>query len=188
MDRHVASATIPHLHHLRFNLTKSRRQHPAGIFRNQDSGGSHDGIDDVAGAQSELLDTPVDAGPDRRLVEIDLSLCQRGFCARLLCRKQSRDANHCGLPGSHGCVKRALAATQQNVELLDVTLRHHAGVALLQFPLSVEFVGDLLIRSLGFLGLPFGFQNVGLRSQHRGVDLRNLASGCLHRGLLLGVV
>ena len=60
-------------------------------------------------------------------------------------------------------------------------MRHDAGIALLQLALHIQFVGRLLQRALGFLKLAFRLQNIGLRSQLGGVDLRNLAPGGFQR-------
>ncbi len=71
---------------------------------------------------------------------------------------------------------------------LDVALRHDTGIALLQLALHIQFVGRLLQRALGFLKLAFRLQDIGLRRQLGGVDLRDLAPGRFQRGLLLRVV
>ena len=51
----------------------------AGAVGNQDTSGPHQRVDDVARAQQELLDPPIDTSSDKGLVELDLGLRQLSF-------------------------------------------------------------------------------------------------------------
>ena len=84
---------LPHhsdLHDLRFDLVEAGLQSTlARTVGNQNTGRTHQRVDDVADPQGELLDPPVHPGTDRRLVQFDLGLRQGGLGARLLRRDKA---------------------------------------------------------------------------------------------------
>ena len=80
------------------------------------------------------------------------------------------------------------ASVDHNQQLLDVTLRHDAGIAPLQLALHIEFVPGLLQVGCGLLGLGLRLCDVDFRCDELGVDLGDLAFGGLECGLLLGAI
>ena len=94
----MAWAAVRDLRDLGLDLAKTCRQGAsAGAVGNQDARGPHDWIDDIARSQEELLDAPVDTGPDEGLVQIDLCFGLGGLGAGFFGRQQSADAYRRGL-------------------------------------------------------------------------------------------
>src|SRR5258706_15045323 len=83
----------PLLHDLSLDLAETCLQYPlASRLRNENPGGPHEWIDDIARAQRELLDPAGNPGANEGLVQIHLRLRQCRFGARLFRRQQRRDA------------------------------------------------------------------------------------------------
>src|SRR5262249_35350971 len=62
-------------HDLCFNLPETSLQaSPTGTFRDQDSGWTHEWIDNIAHAQRELLYLPAHAGPDHSFLQLYFGL------------------------------------------------------------------------------------------------------------------
>ena len=92
-ETQVTSGDHADPHHLRLDLAEAGHQAaPPAPLRDQDAGGTHERVDDVADLQRELLDPPGHAGTDHRLVQIDLGLRQRRLGAGLLGRQQTSKA------------------------------------------------------------------------------------------------
>ena len=87
-----------------------------------------------------------------------------------------------------GRIDAGLALIDHHLKLLDVTLRHDAGVSTLQFAFGVEFVLGLLKGRFRLLNLGFGPDYVGFPRRSGRLDFGYLAFGGFERRLLLGAV
>ena len=76
----------------------------------------------------------------------------------------------------------------KNLKPLDVAGRDAARIAPLQLPLGLQFVQGLLVRARGLLKLPVGLHDIDPRQHELRLDLRDLATRGLRRGLLLRTV
>ena len=78
------------LHDLRFDLPEAGEQDTlAGLIGNQDTSGTHQRIDDIAHAESELFHSPAHPSADNGLCQFDFNLGQRRFGAGFLsCRRE----------------------------------------------------------------------------------------------------
>src|SRR5262249_585508 len=144
----------PDLHDLRFDLSKtSLEESLPGAFGDQDPCGPHQWIDNIADAERKLLDLTADAGPNNRLVQIDLCLRQRGFSAVSFSRKYGRYA-FLRAPFRGFCRRdRTKLALRAHLEPLDFAEGNVARVAPEQLLLGFQFIHGRLVIALGLLEL-----------------------------------
>ena len=160
-----------------------RLRRPAPL-RDQDSGRTHERIDDIAHPQRELLHSPAHAGTNNRLVQIHFGLGQCGFGAGLLGRKNGRDPLHSGLLCGRCGSDRTQATFYKNLKLLNLAERDVTRIATLQLVLGFQFVHRLLVSTLGLLNLPVSLQDIQPRHHEFRFDLGNFAARGLRSGLL----
>ena len=175
-------------HHLRLDLTEAGDQPFARRVGDEDAAGADDRVDDVAGAQRELLDHAVHASLDQRLVELDLGLRERGLGARLLRRQRRGDAGLLRRLVGERRVERALAAVDHHLQPLDLAQRDGVGIAPPELGPDVELLLRLRQRAARLGDLAVRRRELALGHHRLRLHLGDAPPRRLHRRPLLGIV